>query len=263
MMNDMSNSNDNLQQVLRNLNAVEEAVKGTWFSSNRKYSAAISSLEEVVEPFLENLIAASTVDKDNIVERIRKRRSSLPLASEIMTEVVGICKQVLAFGAAGLGLSIGFADKVTSLAPALQKAITIAGIVYLEIVLLSLLVLIMYLLYARYRYPFLSFKEIGNTWPWFYYASINPNVPREPIQTPHRHFRGAVFFAKDLVQFSNKVLSEGKDEELRMELQQYFLLVSYQGYVNQFSLRITNTFFYGLVGALATSAFLAILAMVR
>jgi hypothetical protein len=38
-------------------------------------------------------------------------------------EILGICKQVLSFGVAGLALSLGFADRFRYLPPAVQKAI--------------------------------------------------------------------------------------------------------------------------------------------
>jgi hypothetical protein len=125
----------------------------------------------------------------------------------------------------------------------LQKAIVIAGIVYFELVLVSLLVLFFYLLQARFRYPFLSFERISNTWPWFYYASVSPEVPRAPVQTPRERFLAACLYGKDLVRFANNAVGETEQEELRVEIQQYFLLLAYQGYVHQFSLRLTNIFF--------------------
>lgn len=162
-----------------------------------------------------------------------------------------------------LGLTVGFADKIKLLAPALQKGIVIAGIVYFELVLVSLLVLFWYLLQARFRYPFLHFQQIGNTWPWFYYASISAGVSRWPIQFPRQLFRSGVLYAEDLVRFADRVVSENETEELRLELQQYFLLLSYQGYVNQFSLRLTNLFFYGFAGSLASGLILSIWAVAK
>jgi hypothetical protein len=66
-------------------------------------------------------ITQTAADPKCLTERIRNRRSALSLASDINTEVVGICKQVLAFGAAGLGLSLGFADKLVCFPAACRK----------------------------------------------------------------------------------------------------------------------------------------------
>ena len=35
---------------------------------------------------------------------------------------------------------------------------------------------------------------------------------------------------------------------IRDELQQYFLILSYQGYVNQYEVKMNNQFLYGLIG---------------
>jgi hypothetical protein len=232
-----------------------------WFKAP-DYVALFADIEEAAETFLVDVTESAT-DPDTLTERIRKRRSFLSLASDINTEVVGICKQVLAFGAAGLGLSIGFADKLALLSVGLQKAIVIAGIVYFELVLVSLLVLFFYLLQARFRYPFLSFERIGNTWPWFYYASISPEVPRGPLQTPRQRFFAARLYAADLVRFANRAVAETKKEELRIEIQQYFLLLAYQGYVHQFSLRLTNIFFCGVAGSISTGLMLLVWALFK
>jgi hypothetical protein len=232
-----------------------------WFSAP-DYASLFAGIEKVAEQFLLD-VTDSVTNPENLTERIRKRRSFLSLSSDINTEVVGVCKQVLAFGAAGLGLSIGFADKLALLSVGLQKAIVIAGIVYSELVLVSLLVLFFYLLQARFRYPFLSFERIGNTWPWFYYASISPEVPRLPLQTPGKRLFAARLYAADLVRFANRAVAETTKDELRIEIQQYFLLLAYQGYVHQFSLRLTNIFFYGVAGSICTGVVLILWAVLK
>ena len=219
------------------------------------YGILFADIEKAADKFLTD-ITDTAPSPSALIERILKRRSSLSLASDITTEVVGICKQVLAFGAAGLGLSLGFADKFALLPAGLQKTIVILGTVYLELVLVSLLVLFFYLLQARFRYPFLSFERIGNTWPWFYYASIASDVPRSPLQSPRKRFFAARLYAEDLVRFADRVVAETDKNELRAEIQQYFLLLAYQGYVHQFSLRLTNIFFCGVAGSIFTGLIL-------
>jgi len=90
---------------------------------------------------------------------------------------------------------------------------------------------------------------------------VSPDVPRWPVQFPRQVFRGASLYAQDLARFADRVVKETDQEELRLELQQYFLLLAFQGYVNQFSLRMTNLFFYGISGVLITLITLAIWAV--
>jgi len=249
--------------ALEEIEKAYQAKRGTapWFT-RPNYSELSEDIEKATEAFLVDITQAAA-DPKSVTERLRNRRSSLPLASDINAEVVGICKQVLAFGAAGLGLSLGFADKLVLLPVGLQKAIVIAGIVYFELVIVSLLVLFFYLLQARFRYPFLSFERIGNTWPWFYYASVTPEIPRTPLQTPGQRLLAACLYAKDLVRFANRAVGETEKDELRVEIQQYFLLLAYQGYVHQFSLRLTNLFFCGVVGCISTGLVLSLWAIFK
>jgi hypothetical protein len=113
--------------------------------------------------------------------------------------------------------------------------------------------LILYVLQARFRYPFLYFKNIGNAWPYFYYASISAETPRLLFPTRASHQAGGVLYGEDFVRFARHSIEETPAERARVELQQYFLLLAYQGYVNQFSLRLANWFLYGLVGVLLST----------
>jgi hypothetical protein len=233
----------------------------TRFATRKEATAAPESIfgeiETTTDALLERMIGAAEEPSD-IVDRLRARRSNLSLTSDINSEIVGVCKQILTFGAAGFGLSVGFSDKLVLLHPNLQKSIVITGISYLELMMVSIVVLIYYLLQARFRYPFLHFRLIGNAWPYFYYASISPEVPRSPLQLPGTVRKGAKFYATDLIHFADRTIFESKPHELRNELQQYFLLLSFQGYLNQFSLKLTNLFLYGLIGTGATTVALAL-----
>jgi hypothetical protein len=79
-------------------------IPSPWFRAP-DYEALFSGIEKVAEQYLLD-VTDSVTNPENLTERIRKRRSFLSLSSDINTEVVGVCKQVLAFGAAGLALSI-------------------------------------------------------------------------------------------------------------------------------------------------------------
>jgi hypothetical protein len=204
-----------------------------------------------------NLLSGITDEKrKEMLARIRARRDKLPLSSDITNKVISVCGTLLGFGAAGLGLSVGFADKIRQLSPIAQKIVVAAGIVYSELAVVSLMVLVLYMIQARFRYPFLYLKKAGNTWPWFYYATISPDISRSAIQTNKQLLAAAQHYATDFVAFANKAVSETPADELRNELQQYYLLIAYQGYVQQFSLRLTNLFLYGLIASLAATLFL-------
>jgi len=228
--------------------AIEQSRKITFFSD---WPELFKPIEDITNKFVTKRIAEYNGDCDGLISEIKSRRERLSLSTGITDQIVGICQQILSFGAAGLALTIGFIDKIKQFSVPVQKALAIVGIFYFELVLLSLLVLIWYMLQARFRYPSIYFKKIGNAWPFFYYASITA-VARGPIQTTSQRFEAAVAYAGDLARFTEKLFMEDVKLELRAELQQYFLLISYQGYVHQFSLRLASIFTYGFVAALVT-----------
>ena len=225
----------------------------SWYSLN-SWKQYLDQIETVADTCVNGLLTttlsqASDDTKKELIEVVKDRRSKLPLSTGITDQIVGICQSLLAFGAGGLALSLAFIDKASTLSVPVQKYLAIAGIFYVELVVVSILALILYMIQARFRYPSVYFKKIGNAWPWFYYASISPDVPRGPIQPSRQRLKATVLYAKDFIQFTRKVLNEGYPERLRNEIQQYFLLMSFQGYVNQFSLRLANFFMYGFTGA--------------
>lgn len=230
----------------------EASAKLNWFS-RLVGTSFVERIEDIVGPCLDRLVAnVSESELSKIIERVKDRRDKLPVTSEIYSEVVGVCKQILTFGAAGFALSLGFADKVIHLPSSIQRLIVVLGIFYLELIATSIIVLLLYLIQARFRYPFLNFARIGNAWPFFYYGSISDEVPRSPLQLAPIKIRGMTLYGADLMRFAKNAVLESPRQQLKMELQQYFLLMSFMGYVHQFSLRLTNIFLYGVTASVVS-----------
>ena len=228
----------------------DKVSKVGWFSD---WTESFKDIEQQADEFFRKQIQdVPEANLKDLIELVKNRRERLSLSSGITSQIVGICQQLLAFGAAGLALTIGFIDKIRQFSIPVQKYLALVGIFYFELVLVSLLVLTLYTLQARFRYPSIYFDKIGNAWPFFYYATITP-VPRFPLQTSRHRFKASAEYAKDLLKFADDVLKEDPRERLQLELQQYFLLMSYQAYVHQFSLRLARLFMYGFAGALVTA----------
>jgi|SRR5579885_756263 len=246
-----SPSGADLQAAVRRMEelAKEQSGRIKWFSD---WTVKFQPIDAEADKFVKQLIDQFSGKPDDLINNIKGRRERLSLSSGITNQIVSICQQILAFGAAGIALTVGFIDKIRQLTVGVQKSLAIIGIFYSELVILSLVVLLWYMLQARFRYPFLYFDNIGNAWPFFYYATITP-VTRAPIQTAEQRFAASVAYAKDFASFSEKVLREAPKERLRAELQQYFLLMSYQAYVHQFSLGLASIFIYGFTGAVSTA----------
>jgi hypothetical protein len=265
---------DQSVQTLADIETLGTTISGQlkpW--SRPDWEVIFESIEQKASECVDSLISSSVgpdegPDKHpskatDIADVIKSRREKLALTSSTTEQIVGICKQILAFGAAGLALCVGFVDKIHAFNAPTQKLVVLVGIFYVELVLLSLVVLIWYLLQSHFRYPFLYFKKIGNAWPYFYYSSISRNVSRSPIQGASTRAKAGTAYAEDFVKFSRSCLKETPNERLRAELQQYFLLISYQGYVQQFALRLANMFFYGFVGAFVSTALIWIWSTVK
>jgi hypothetical protein len=233
------------------------ALSKTQFRGGR-WTAHLAEIEDLADQYVEELVAEAATslkpeEIDKLSERIRVRRQALPLSSSSRVEILGISKQILAFGGAGLAAALATANNIRSASATVQSILALVGILYLELTIVSLVVLIIYMLQARYRYPYLYFEKIGNAWPFFYYASISNDVPRTEIPAGRHQFSGAYLYARDFVRFAHRNLSETPAQRLRAELQQYFLLMSYQGYSHQFSLRLAAVFYYGFAASRISS----------
>jgi hypothetical protein len=122
----------------------------------------------------------------------------------------------------------------------------------------------------------LYFSRIGNALPYFYYRAISPDTPRTIFQTAEEKMLSAKLYAKDLKSFvqymvpppvpvgqdasqeTESLKADRKRRIARDDLQQYFLLLSYQGYVNQYEVRMNNQFLYGLIASAIATLVLAI-----
>ncbi len=107
------------------------------------YRTNLPAIDDATDVEITKLLSGVTKPEEILI-RIRARRDKLPLSSSSTDRILSICTTLLGFGAAGLGLSVGFLDKLRQLDPSTQKIIVAAGIVYSELVVVSLVVLVVY-----------------------------------------------------------------------------------------------------------------------
>jgi hypothetical protein len=173
------------------------------------YWKHLPPIDDQTNAEIATLLGALSDDRrKEILTRIRVRRDKLPLSSDITNQVISVCGTLLGFGAAGVALTVGFVDKIRQLPTIAQKIIVAAGIVYSELAAVSLMVLVLYMIQSRFRYPFLYFKKIGNTWPWFYYATVSPQISRNPVQTSQQLLDAGQHYGADFVAFTHKAVGE-------------------------------------------------------
>jgi hypothetical protein len=251
----------------------------------RNFRNAVDEIETPAEREIDGLLRGLTdTQLDKLLETIRVRRGQIGTDAAYGNEVVSISKQVLAFGGAGIGLVAAAAPKLSELSPLILKLIGLAAVFYLNLTGLSLFTILRFVWVSRFRYPFLYLRKIGNAAPFFYYQAISPEVPRSIVQTAEEKLKAVELYASDFLKFAEHLVprssskrevgstpendkpasdSDSPDTQLkrlsaRDELQQYFLIISYQGYVNQFEVRMNNEYFYGMVASVAATVFLAV-----
>ena len=166
--------------------------------------------------------------------------------------LIRTCQTLLQFTIAALSLALIFSQRIASLPLVFSKTIVCVAIFFVGLLLTALAVLTLHALQGRFRFPFLYLRRIGNPWSWFYYGCISPETPRSPLQPgSNRKNQGASFYATDFVKFAGSAVSKSEADALRDDLQHLFLVMSYQGYVHQFSLQISKAFVYGVTGSIA------------
>jgi hypothetical protein len=240
----------------------------------RDHVLALHKIEDHANSEIDALLSTLAANElEELLTTIRARRGLLSVGAAYGNEVVATAKQILAFGGAGIGLAAAFLQRLTEVPPEILKVVAVVALFYGNLVLLSLYIIFSFAWQARFRYPFLYFSRIGNTVPFFYYQAISPDTPRSMFQSGPEKELSAKLYASDFVRFvryhvpgltasqngnpdstggtssKDSALLEAKRLIVRDEIQQYFLILSYQGYVNQYEVRMNNDFLYGLIGA--------------
>lgn len=236
---------------------VQASLASAWIRGDA-YACRLTELEEKVSNEIDDLLSQMHVrDLESVLQTLRERRSQLPIQPEFTPEVVGISKQILAFGAAGIGLVVAFAPRLTELSDVWLKSLSIVGLVYLNLMVSSLLVLGWFFIQARSRYPFLFLRKLGNTIPLFYYETLDRETRWKPVYGNHHLLKANEAYVRSLKSFIEYSLGEDLRKRTRNELQQYFLLIVYQGYLDQYELQLVNLFLYTTFSGLASVFILA------
>jgi hypothetical protein len=190
------------------------------------------------------------------VDRLADRRKNLHINPEFTPQVVGVCQQILAFGMAGLGLIVAFWSRLTGLTPFWQALAKAAFLVSLNLTAIAFTVLLWFFVQARSRYPFLFLERFGNAKPFFYYETLSRRWSYSPISSRRGIAKANLQYLSDLAAFTETMVDE--DESLlkraRYELQQYFLLIAYQGYLDQYEMQLEHIFLYGSTAGLLAAA---------
>src|ERR1700687_1291018 len=152
------------------------------FSS--KYGSAVEAIEDEAEGKIDSILARiSPAELEELLKTVRDRRGLVSVDAAYGNEIISISKQILSFGGAGIGLAAAFSHNLAELPVFIVKSMGVAILFYANLIGLSLFTIFGFIWQSRFRYPFLYFRRIGNTVPFFYYQAISPETPRSIFQT--------------------------------------------------------------------------------
>jgi hypothetical protein len=126
--------------------------------------------------------------------------------------------------------------RLDNLAPFWQSIIKLALLISLNLTGIAFVVLVWFFVQARSRYPFLFLEFLGNAPPFFYYETLSRTRSYSPLSRVPGIFRANLLYLRDLTKFARTLVDEDQDPitRARYELQQYYLLIVYQGYLDQY-----------------------------
>jgi hypothetical protein len=227
-----------------------------FFTREDHWAAEIKKIEDQVDIDIESLIAAKTdTEIKAIIAKVKERRANLFVQPEFTSIVVGICGQILGFGSAGFALILGFGDKISGLSGFFKHTLTLLGLFYIDMIVISLITLIWFFLQSRARYPFLYLNKLGNTIPYFYYETLRRDRKNKlwmPLQSAKTVYESNSNYLDDFKGYVQYNMDEDKKKQLKTELQQFYVLVNYQGFLDAFEMQLDHIFLYGLIGSIVS-----------
>jgi len=235
----------------------------TWDKFTERYWADLQRAWEqetvqLIDKQLSRFDSGSPEGKKSLeifIERLADRRKNLHIKPEFTPQVVGVCQQILAFGMAGLGLIVAFWSRLTDLAPFWQAVAKTGFLISLNLTGIAFAVLIWFFVQARSRYPFLFLERFGNAVPFFYYETLRRRWRYSPLLTRRGIARTNRDYLSDFAGFTETLIDEDKDltKRARYELQQYFLLIAYQGYLDQYEMQLEHLFLYCSIAGVSSA----------
>ncbi|MCD9019148.1 hypothetical protein [Parachryseolinea silvisoli] len=231
-----------------------------WITGEPKWASQLQEIEDRVDHEI-NTLLTDTDDKclEKVLTTLKDRRSALHIQPEFTHLIVSVCGQILAFGSAGVGLMVAFANKIPAFTPFWKSIISVSVLFYLDVMLIALFALVLFFLQSRSRYPFLFLKKLGNTAPYFYMETLKRERSITlwwPLHTPSSIFAFNRLYLDDLKNYVEYSVNETERDKLKIELRQIYLLINYQGFLDHYEMQLGHVFLYGFIGSIGSLVFL-------
>jgi hypothetical protein len=170
-------------------------------------------------------------------ERFKYLQSSL--------QIIGFVLVVFSLVLTGLDKSSGLSASVlvVILSVGLSLSVAVAG---------ALIVILMYFAQARFRYPFIYYRQLGNAWRWFYYGNVKANTPEGEFFYRNKEYQQtfAQNYASDLERYASRYVNDSPPEQILEDLRQLFLLNEHDRYKQRFKSHMVHACLYTACAAI-------------
>lgn len=110
----------------------------------------------------------------------------------------------------------------------------------------ALAVIVMYFAQARFRYPFIYYRQLGNSWRWFYYGNIKSDTPEGEFAYRNQAYQRlyAMNYAADLEEYATRYIRDQLHRQVVDDLRQLFLLMEHDRYKQRFKQHMVHASLY-------------------
>src|SRR5436190_6428291 len=110
-----------------------------------KWATELQQIEDKVEQEIDGLLEGKDdTALEVVLTTLKDRRSNLSIQAEFTPLVVSICGQILAFGSAGVGLMVAFANKIPAFTLFWKNIISIGILFYFDAMVIALVALVLF-----------------------------------------------------------------------------------------------------------------------
>jgi hypothetical protein len=217
--------------------AVEAALGGIVAALQVRPAAELSTLRSEIKEMIEFVTKRSEAAD---AERFKYLQSSL--------QIIGFVLVFSSFALAGLDKTITWSPGALGVGLSLFYPLVVAMVG-------AVLIVVTYFAQARFRYPFVYYKQLGNSWRWFYYGNISADTPEGEFFYRNAQYqrRYATNYASDLERYVKRYVGDPLPQQIVDDLRQLFLLMSHDRYKQKFKQHLVHAALY--TGLAAGAAF--------
>lgn len=198
-------------------------------------------------------VAALRQDVKDMIEFVTKRSEA---ADGERFKYLQSSLQIIGFVLVIFSLALTGLDKITAWGPWALSILLSLAFSLVVAAMGSVVIVLTYFAQARFRYPFIYYRQLGNAWRWFYYANIKADTPEgefiyRNVDYQQRYARN---YADGLEAYVTRYVNDPLRLQIIDDLRQLFLLMAHDRYKQRFKQHMVHAALY--TGFTAGAAFL-------